>query len=148
MKPLALPKSLLLRKPWEYRKVYEGGQRVRGARLTLIHLANGGADNRLGISIHGVKSAVRRNRIKRIIREYFRLNRDFLQPAADVVFAVRDGFKPDTLGEVRELLERMLRGAGPARVQERSLAAPAFSGPGSGADPEQMPIQPAKMTQQ
>jgi len=108
MKPLALPKSLLLRKPWEYRKVYEGGKRVRGARLTIIHLANGTTVNRLGISIHGIKSAVRRNRIKRVLREYFRLNREFIHPSADVVFAVRDGFSPDSLREVKELVERML----------------------------------------
>lgn len=123
MKPLALPKSLLLRKPWEYRKVYEGGQRMRGARLTIIHLANGGAESRLGISIHGVKAAVRRNRIKRIIREFFRLNRGFMYPAVDMVFAVREGFRPDSLREVGELVERMLRGAetsGHARTNSQS----------------------------
>lgn len=118
MKPLALPKTLLLRKPWEYRKVYEGGQRRRGANLTLIQLANGGPENRLGISIHGVKSAVRRNRIKRIIREFFRLNRRFLQPAADVVFAVRQGFHPDSPAEVKAMVERLLRGGGGGRQRE------------------------------
>ena len=109
MKPLALPKALLIRQPWEYRKVYQDGKRVRGPRLTLIHLANGGRENRIGISIHGVKSAVRRNRIKRIIREFFRLNRHFISPAADVVFAVREGLAPDSPLEVKQLVERMLR---------------------------------------
>jgi len=134
MKPLGLPKSLLLRKPWEYRKVYEGGQRLRGARLTIIHLANGGAENRLGISIHGVKSAVRRNRIKRIVREYFRLNRGFFNPAADVVFAVRDGFRPDSLREVKELIERMLHGTGAGDGRARSVAAPPSQAPGSAGE--------------
>ena len=111
MKPLALPKSLLIRHPWEYRKVYQDGKRLRGPQLTIIHLANGGTDNRLGISVHGVKAAVRRNRIKRIIREFFRLDRHFIDPAADVVFAVRPGFDLDSPLEVRQLVERMLRGA-------------------------------------
>lgn len=109
MKPLALPKTLLIRQPWEYRKVYQEGKRVRGPRLTIIHLVNGGMDTRLGISIHGVKAAVRRNRIKRVIREFFRLNRNFISPAADVVFAVREGFEPDTPLAVKQLVERMLR---------------------------------------
>lgn len=111
MKPLALPKSLLIKKPWEYRKVYQEGKRVRSPRLTIIYLANGGPDSRLGVSIHGIKTAVRRNRIKRIIREFFRLNRHFLTPAADVVFAVRPGFEQDTPLAVLQLVERMLRGA-------------------------------------
>jgi ribonuclease P protein component len=112
MKPLALPKSLLIRKPWEFHRIYQEGKRLRGPQLTIIHLANGGAESRLGISIHGIKTAVRRNRIKRIIREFFRLNRNFLSPAADLVFAVRPGFAPDTPLDVKQMVERMLRGTG------------------------------------
>lgn len=112
MEPLTLPKRLLLRRPWEYRRVYASGQRLRGARLTIVYLANGSEENRLGISIHGVKSAVRRNRIKRIVREYFRLNRCFMTPAADVIFAVREGFAPDSPGAVKELVDRLLAGSG------------------------------------
>jgi ribonuclease P protein component len=108
MKPLSLPKAGLLRAPWEYRRVYEKGKRIRGPQLTIIHLANG-EENRLGISIHGVKSAARRNRIKRIIREFFRLNRHFLSPPADIVFAVRNGFAPDSPAAVQELVAQMLR---------------------------------------
>jgi ribonuclease P protein component len=132
MKPLALPKNLLIRQPWEYRKIYQEGKRVRGPRLTIIHLANGGQDNRLGISIHGVKAAVRRNRIKRVIREFFRLNRHFISPAADVVFAVREGFEPDTPLAVRQLVERMLRGsmAGSGRKE----TTPKLPGPTSGPE--------------
>jgi ribonuclease P protein component len=127
MKPLALPKSLLIRQPWEYRKVYQEGKRLRSPRLTIIYLATGGTDSRLGISIHGIKTAVRRNRIKRIIREFFRLNRHFISPAADVVFAVRPGFEPDSLLEVQQLVERMLLGskAGSGRKPPTAIVAPA-----------------------
>lgn len=130
MKPLALPKSLLIKKPWEYRKVYQEGKRVRSPRLTIIYLANGGPDSRLGVSIHGIKTAVRRNRIKRIIREFFRLNRHFLTPAADVVFAVRPGFEADTPLAVQQLVERMLRGAMAAGARKPP---PAVAAQASGA---------------
>jgi ribonuclease P protein component len=110
MKPLSLPKSCLLRSPREYKNVYKRGRRTRGDHLTIICTPNGTDENRLGISIHGVKRAVRRNRIKRIIKEFFRLNRSFITPAADIVFAVRNGFIPDSPLEIKKLVEKMLAG--------------------------------------
>jgi ribonuclease P protein component len=110
MKPLSLPKTSLLRKPWEYKNVYNGGQRLRGDRFTIIHAANGSEASRLGISVHGVKRAVKRNRIKRIVREFFRLNRSFITPAADIVFAVRNGFTPDSPTDIKHLVEQLLNG--------------------------------------
>ena len=108
MKSLSLPKSCLLRKPSEYGEVYKSGRRIRSDRLTIIHTPNDTGENRLGISIHGIKKAVRRNRIKRIIREFFRLNRTFIEPASDIIFAVRDGFTPNSPAEIENLVEQML----------------------------------------
>lgn len=110
MKPLSLPKSSLLRKPREYRNVYNSGRRIRGDRLTIIFAPNGNEESRLGISVHGVKRAVKRNRIKRIIREFFRLNRTFITPSADIVFAVRDGFTPDSPVAIKHLVDRLVGG--------------------------------------
>lgn len=84
-----LPKTALLRKPEQYTVVYRQGKRLRGTHFSLIFIDNDQGYNRLGISVHGVKRAVDRNRMKRIVREFFRLNRDFLPPSKDIVFAVR-----------------------------------------------------------
>ena len=102
MNPLSLPKIFLLRKKSEYDNVYLRGKRVHGENFSLILLPNNLEHNRLGISIHGqLKGAVKRNRIKRIIREFFRLDRRFLQekssrscelPSMDIVITVRKGF--------------------------------------------------------
>lgn len=108
MKPLSLPATVLIRKPWEYREIYSKGQRLRGNQCSIIWLPNGTGEARLGISVHGVKSAVRRNRIKRIIREFFRLNRHSISPAVDLVFAVRDGFEPDSPAAVANEVQRLL----------------------------------------
>jgi len=107
---LSLPKSSLLRKPREYKNVYSSGKRIRGDRLTIIYASNGTEESRLGISVHGIKRAVRRNRIKRIIREFFRLNRSFMAPGSDIVFAVRTGFAADSPAEIKQLVDRMLDG--------------------------------------
>jgi ribonuclease P protein component len=102
MNPLSLPKTYLLRKKNEYDNVYLRGKRVHGENFSLILLPNNLEHNRLGISIHGqFKGAAKRNRIKRIIREFFRLDRRFLQekssrscelPSMDIVITVRKGF--------------------------------------------------------
>lgn len=110
MKLLPLPKASLLRKSWEYNKVYRQGRRLRGRDFSVIYVPNGRAESRLGISVHGVKRAVRRNRIKRIIREFYRLNRTFIDSAVDVIFAVRQGFMldcPEDVGRaVQSLVEK------------------------------------------
>ena len=121
MNPLSLPKIFLLRKKSEYDNVYLRGKRVHGENFSLILLPNNLEHNRLGISIHGqLKGAVKRNRIKRIIREFFRLDRRFLQekssrscelPSMDIVITVRKGFnleKPmDMAVAISSLLDRI-----------------------------------------
>lgn len=118
MNSLTLPKSCLLTKPWEYRHVYQTGKRLKGNYFSLIFTPNNKTENRLGISIHGqLKGSVRRNRIKRIIKEFYRLNRNFLQrgisseglPMADIVFTVRGGFCLDSPAEVETAVKSLLK---------------------------------------
>ncbi|CAG0889459.1 unnamed protein product [Cyprideis torosa] len=93
LKRYILPKTCLLRKKREFDKVYRQGRRLHGAGFSLIFCENGLEHSRLGISIHRrLKGAVRRNRIKRIIRESFRLNREKYPLLSDIVFAVRVDF--------------------------------------------------------
>jgi ribonuclease P protein component len=114
----ALPKTSLLTKPWEYKQVYAHGKRLRGNQFSLVYLPNQLGENRLGISVHGEKSAVRRNRIKRIIREFFRQHRSFTQwgitgpkrpdSGLDVVFAIRREFSPESPQAVERALRDLL----------------------------------------
>ncbi|MBA3003176.1 MAG: ribonuclease P protein component [Desulfurivibrio sp.] len=108
MKAHVLSKAMLLLKPWQYRLVYSQGKRVRGQNFSLIYLPNSTTGNRLGISIHGVRQAVQRNRIKRVIREFFRHNPGFLEPFSDVVFAVRPGFALDSPQEIETAVRALL----------------------------------------
>lgn len=105
---LTLPKTALLCKPKEFQAVYRNGKRLRGKEFSLIFMPNGLNTNRLGISVHGVKKAVARNRIKRIIREFYRLNRQFISPSSDIVFAVRKNFPPATPQEVEHAVMQLL----------------------------------------
>ena len=112
MKPFSLPKSDLLAKPWEFEAVYRRGRRLRGNNFSLICLPTAQDQTRIGISIHGVKNAVKRNRIKRIIREFYRLNRAALPAATDIVFTVREGFTPNSPNEVKQAVFSLLKKTG------------------------------------
>ncbi len=109
MKALALPKNSFLRKSWEYSQVYRIGRRLRGTHFSVIYAPNGGAESRIGISVHGVKKAVRRNRIKRIIREFFRLHRTVFPMPVDVIFAVRKEFFLDSPGELEAVVVSLFK---------------------------------------
>lgn len=100
-KVFGLPKHHLLRKGWEFEQVYKQGQRLRGKGFSLIIRPNDLEYSRIGISVHRqIRGAVKRNRIKRIIRESFRLNRKIYPQSVDVVFAVRPDVLLDTTAAV------------------------------------------------
>ena len=118
MNTLSLPKTYLLRKKSEYTNVYRNGKRVHGENFSLILAPNNLDHNRLGISIHGqLKGAAKRNRIKRIIREFFRLNRHFIQeknstsyklPFMDIIITVRNGFSLESSADMAETVHCLL----------------------------------------
>ncbi len=88
-----LSKHSLVRKGWEFEGIYSQGKRLHGKGFTLICRANTDARSRIGISVNKkIRGAVKRNRIKRIIRESFRLQKELYPPSADIVFAVRPDF--------------------------------------------------------
>ena len=103
-----LLKTSLLRKGWEFEKVYSRGKRLHGNGYTLICLDNGSAESRIGISVHRkIRGAVKRNRIKRIIRESFRLERKQYPQGVDIVFAVRSDFSCKHPGDICKAVEEV-----------------------------------------
>lgn len=101
------PKSARLLKRAEFRRVYDEGQRRNGSHFAVFYRANGLAETRLGITVPvRVGGAVLRNRIKRRLREVFRLNRDRFPAGWDIVLNPRE-----TAGRVpfRVLEKEMMR---------------------------------------
>jgi ribonuclease P protein component len=76
----------------QFDRVYREGQRVSDVLFTVIARPNGLGHARLGLSV-GIRSAgcaVNRNRVKRVVRERFRLSQQELPPV-DVVVNARQG---------------------------------------------------------
>jgi ribonuclease P protein component len=119
-----------LREPQQYDEIYRQGTRIRGTGFSLIFRANNLQEDRLGISISGVRLAVKRNRIKRIIKEFYRTNRSFPSQVAhqkgffgntDMVITTRKHFLPDSLAELsRALTSCLLENQGKLRDREKS----------------------------
>jgi ribonuclease P protein component len=108
MQQIGQRNSARLRKTREFNRVYQNGARLYGNGFTLVYLRDKHTDccfsgSRLGISVpRKVGNAVQRNRIKRIIREAFRLHKGVFPDSSDIVFAVRPGFPLTGMQAVRD----------------------------------------------
>jgi ribonuclease P protein component len=71
----------------DFQRVYRDGSRARGSLMTVAAAPNGLPHARLGLSIGKVvwKGAVPRNRVRRILREAFRLEQDALPAGVDLI---------------------------------------------------------------
>lgn len=93
----------------DYLTVYQQGVRTHSEHFTCIVCPNPAGVRRLGITvIKKVGNAVVRNRIKRLIREFYRLHKPRLPASLDIVIMVKVRTALPTHHEVRRELERLL----------------------------------------
>ena len=79
-----------IRKKRDYLTVYQQGVRSHSRYFTVIAHRNLSGKRRLGITVgKKVGNAVERNRLKRRLREFFRLNKDKFPPSRDIVVMAR-----------------------------------------------------------
>ncbi len=104
---LTLPAQVRLRRKREFDAAYARGRRLGDGFFTVVVLANDVGAARLGmaVAVRVAGGAVRRNRIRRIIRESFRLHRQHL-PARDLIV----GAKPRAREAPAHLLRESLAG--------------------------------------
>ncbi|MGC1274786.1 MAG: ribonuclease P protein component [Planctomycetaceae bacterium] len=110
-----LTKQQKLRRPSEFRRVYEKGRKAGDDHLLVFAMRNEVRVTRLGLSVskkHG--SAVARNRIKRLLREAFRLDQFELPSGFDLVLVPRPksgatlaDYRCSLAGCVRRVMKRL-----------------------------------------
>lgn len=107
MKTFGFPKKFRLRKKREFSEVYEEKKILRDGILKIYYRPNGLLDSRVGLSV-GKKNgkAVQRNRIKRLFREAFRLNRPDLPRGYDLVMI--PNFRRGEIPPLEKILESLL----------------------------------------
>jgi ribonuclease P protein component len=118
-RPHTYPKSHRLGGRLQFAAVFDAKAKESRGPLTLYSLPNDLGHPRLGISIsRRVGSAVRRNRIKRLLREAFRLRRNELPRGYDLVIVVRP-HEPLALAEYEKLLSALAQRSDTAWARRR-----------------------------
>ncbi len=73
-----------------FRRLYRRGDSLANAYFALYVRKNGSAENRMGITVSGkMGCAVRRNKVRRRIREIYRLNEEKFLAGFDFVVVAR-----------------------------------------------------------
>ena len=84
------PKSEKILNRADFVKLNRSGKRLYTKHFTLITKQNGQGVTRLGVTVSKkTGNAVKRNRVKRLIREFFRLNKTHFPQGHDIVIVAK-----------------------------------------------------------
>jgi len=82
--------SSSLKNNYEFRRLYSRGKSAASPQLVVYCRRTGKNENRVGISVSTkIGKAVHRNRVRRRLREIYRLNEDKLLRGVDMVIVAR-----------------------------------------------------------
>lgn len=107
MKKFKLDKKLRLCKNRNFQAVYRGGKSYANRQAVLYVMPNKSKNLRVGFAAgKRLGGAVVRNRVKRLLREAYRLNQDKIKKGADLVLVGRQAMvKANLKIAVRALLD-------------------------------------------
>ena len=93
-----------------FRRVYYRGVSSAGSHLVLYCRKNNLGYNRLGLTVSAkLAGAVQRNRVKRLLREAYRLHEDAFATGVDLVLVARGRVVGATYWEIEKSLLHALR---------------------------------------
>ena len=79
-----------LKKNYEFRRLYNKGKSSASQLVVVYCMRNRGNGNRLGLTVSTkIGGAVQRNRVRRRLREIYRLNEEKLTQGYDIVIVAR-----------------------------------------------------------
>ena len=100
-----------IRKRADFQRISRIGAKIQTPHFRVTICPNGLSHSRLGVTVgKRIGSAVQRNRVKRLVREFFRLNKDALPGSSDLVVMAREGAGSLNFWQVSEELKGLFRG--------------------------------------
>ncbi len=109
-----------LRRPADFRRVYERRRSAADSWLILYGCENGLPYCRLGLSVsRKIGGAVRRNRLRRLYREAYRLTRQEMPVGLDLVVIPRGSALP-ALEELKRSFPRLVQKVARALTRENN----------------------------
>lgn len=110
---LQFPRAVKIRSRSDYLRIQNTGKKERGRYLVLLTAHNDLPVSRFGITVSKRnRNAVRRNRIKRKIREVQRLNREHILPGNDIIVIARQMASMATFNQLETEYLSLARKAG------------------------------------
>lgn len=90
MKKEGFPESIRIKRKKEWQEVVKNGERLSGKNFSILRLRTEEEKAKFGIGIRsGIKGAVKRNRIKRVLREIVRKNKEKFSPGEKIILIYR-----------------------------------------------------------
>ncbi|MGR3319080.1 MAG: ribonuclease P protein component [Candidatus Anammoxibacter sp.] len=101
-------KANRLTKKNEFKNIFEKGRVFKNSNIVAYILLNNKRNARLGVIVKKkIGNAVKRNRIKRLFREAFRINKHHLTRCVDVIIIPRSNSKEITFLLAEEFLQQL-----------------------------------------
>ncbi len=112
MKKFAFSRASRLRLKREFEAVFDGGKKTVTSDLVAWHLPAGDKEKKIGLMVSKkTGGAVKRNRLKRLLREAFRLTSRELKEGTRLIIYPKAGCAMDNLAQARKALDTLRRRA-------------------------------------
>lgn len=112
MKQFAFPRTSRLRLKREFEAVFDAGRKAATRDLVAWHSEKPDGEKKLGLMVSKkTGGAVKRNRLKRLLREAFRLDKRELKEGTRLIIYPKAGCALGNLAQARKALDEVRRRA-------------------------------------
>lgn len=97
----------------EFKRIYNRGKSVVNHLLVLYYVENELPFNRLGITVSKkIGKAVVRNKVRRVIKENYRLKESHIREGYDIIFVTRVQGKDASYKQISSAMDNLLKRTG------------------------------------